>query len=139
MSRRRGPRTEPDPRSQARERSLSLLYEAETKGISGSAVLASLIVPADDLVVEIVTGVGGDLEGIDEVISAHAQGWSIERMPAIDRTILRIAVFELMHRLDVPAAVILDEAVGLAKRFSTEDSGRYVNGVLAASARSIRP
>ena len=73
------------------------------------------------------------------MIAAHAQGWTLERMPAIDRTVLRIAGFELLDRPDVPVAVVLDEAVELAKRFSTDDSGRFVNGVLASIAKIARP
>jgi N utilization substance protein B len=78
-------------------------------------------------------------ESIDAAISSHSRGWSIERMPALDRAILRVGVFELSERPDVPVAVVIDEAVRLAKRFSTDDSGRFVNGVLAAVARAVRP
>ncbi len=72
------------------------------------------------------------------MIAANAHGWTLKRMPAIDLTVLRIAAFELFHRPDVPVAVVLDEAVELAKRFSTDDSGRFVNGVLAVD-RPPRP
>ena len=126
-----------DSRSQSRERALTLLYEAETKGVSNGDVLSAQIDPADDLTTMLVEGVANEQSGIDSLISAHATGWTIERMPAIDRLVLRMATFELMRRVDVPIAVVIDEAVELAKRFSTDDSGRYVNGVLSAIAREL--
>lgn len=138
MSRKRSNRPQFDPRSQNRERALSLLYEAETKSVSGEDVLGGLVVPVDDTVREIVLGVDRRRRDIDSAISARAEGWTIERMPIIDRLILRMATFEIMESMDVPLAVILDEAVELAKRFSTDDSGRYVNGVLAAIGRELR-
>ncbi len=139
MSRRRGIEPRFDPRSQSRERALSLLYEAEAKSSTGPEVLSSLVVPVDDAVRDIVIGVSERQTDIDAIISAHAQGWTIERMPSIDRLILRMAVFEILERSEVPLAVIIDEAVELAKRFSTDDSGRYVNGVLSAVGRQHRP
>jgi len=86
----------------------------------------------------LVFGVSDNRAALDELISTHSTGWSIERMPDLDRNILRIATFELMQREETPTAVILDEAVELAKRFSTDDSGRFVNGVLAAIAARVR-
>lgn len=139
MSRRRGTEPRFDPRSQSRERALSLLYEAEVKQRGGREVLASLVVPVEDSVRDIVVGVEDAQSEIDGLISSHAQGWTIDRMPSIDRLILRIAVFEIRNRTSVPLAVIIDEAVELAKRFSTDDSGRYVNGVLSAIGRECRP
>lgn len=138
MSRRRGSGPRFDPRSQARERALTLLYEAEVKGSAISDVLAGLVIAPDEEVSEIVVGVETRRSDIDDIIAAHAQGWSIDRMPAIDRLILRMGVYEILERADVPLAVVLDEAVELAKRFSTDDSGRYVNGVLAAIGREHR-
>lgn len=127
-----------DERSDARERALILLYEAETKGIAPSEVLANQISPADELTTELVRGVETNLERLDEAIAAHAKGWTLSRMPAIDRNVLRVGAFELLGRPDVPVAVVLDEAVELAKRFSTDDSGRFVNGVLAALVPVLR-
>jgi N utilization substance protein B len=127
-----------DQRSEARERALALLYEAEAKGSSVGEVLAALPVPPDPLAVLLVEGVEAHQDRVDELIAAHAKGWTIARMPVIDRSVLRIATFELLERPDVPTAVILDEAVELAKSFSTDDSGRFVNGVLAAIARKVR-
>jgi len=76
---------------------------------------------------------------LDELIAAHARNWSLARMPAIDRNLLRLALYELKDRPDVPVAVVIDEAVELAKRFSTDDSGRFVNGMLSAIAPKLRP
>jgi N utilization substance protein B len=117
---------------------LSLLYEAEAKSVSAESVLEDLIVPADEAVCEIVLGVAAHAERIDGIISSFAEGWSIERMPTIDRLILRMAIFEILERPTVPLPVVIDEAVELAKRFSTDDSGRYVNGVLGAAVRQLR-
>ena len=127
-----------DERSDARERALILLYEAETKGITPSEVLAAQISEPDELTTMLVRGVENNQARLDEVISAHARGWTLARMPAIDRNVLRVAAFELLGRRDVPVAVVLDEAVELAKRFSTDDSGRFVNGVLAALVPVLR-
>jgi N utilization substance protein B len=76
---------------------------------------------------------------IDGLIVRLAPDWPLDRMPAVDRAVLRLGIYELSQRPDVPTAVILDEAVELAKRSSTEESGRFVNGVLAAAARELRP
>ena len=127
-----------DERSDARERALILLYEAEAKGITPSEVLAAQISEPDELTTMLVRGVENNQSRLDEVISAHARGWTLARMPAIDRNVLRVAAFELLGRRDVPVAVVLDEAVELAKRFSTDDSGRFVNGVLAALVPVLR-
>ena len=72
------------------------------------------------------------------MISAHARNWDVDRMPALDRAILRLATYELIHRPDVPTAVVISEAVELAKSYSTDDSSRYVNGVLSAVAGAVR-
>jgi N utilization substance protein B len=86
-----------------------------------------------------MNGIEANRVSIYEQIVVHAKGWAIDRMPALDRAILRLAIFELTSRHDVPIAVVIDEAVELAKRFSTDDSGRFVNGVLAAVAKTARP
>ena len=127
-----------DERSDARERALILLYEAETKGIAPSEVLAAQISVPDELTTVLVQGVEQHLAELDAAISAHAKGWTLQRMPAIDRNGLRVGAFELLGRREVPVAVVLDEAVELAKRFSTDDSGRFVNGVLAALVSVLR-
>lgn len=127
-----------DIRSDARERALILLYEAETKGIAPSEVLAAQIATPDHLTTVLVEGVQAHQAQLDEAIASHAKGWTLARMPAIDRIVLRVAAFELLGRREVPVAVVLDEAVELAKRFSTDDSGRFVNGVLAALVPVLR-
>ena len=118
---------------------MMLLYEAESKGISAGEVLAAQISEPDELTTLLVEGVEHNQSRLDEAIAAHAKGWTLARMPTIDRTVLRIAAFELLGRLEVPVAVVLNEAVELAKRFSTDDSGRFVNGVLAALVPVLRP
>ncbi|MEW6152508.1 MAG: transcription antitermination factor NusB [Actinomycetota bacterium] len=126
-------------RRQARERALSLLYEAESKDVSPAAVLAALPVGPVPFAAELVAGVGEHAEEVDGLIRRFARGWALERMPALDRALLRMAVFELVHRPDVPTAVVLNEAVELAGIYSTEESGRFVNGVLAKIAGEVRP
>jgi N utilization substance protein B len=123
----------------ARERALELLYEADAKTQTVDDVLAALPVAPDDYAVDIVTGVREHAERINEVITRLAPEWPMERMPTVDRAVLRLGVYELAERPDVPTAVILDEAVALAKRYSTEESGKFVNGVLASAARELRP
>ena len=128
----------PDRRSDARERALYLLYEAQAKDISPVDALELQIVEPDELTVLLVRGVVDHRDELDRAIAARATGWSLERMPVIDLNVLRIGTFELAHRPDVPVAVVINEAVELAKRFSTDNSGRFVNGVLSALARDLR-
>lgn len=128
----------PDERSDARERALYLLYEAHSKGIAPVDALALQVLEPDDLTVELVSGVGEHRDRLDAAIAHRAKGWTLERMPVIDLNVLRIASYELAERPDVPVAVVLDEAVELAKRFSTDDSGRFVNGVLSALVDDLR-
>lgn len=129
---------EGDERSEARERALLLLYEAASKGISPNETIDAQVVRPDELTRELVLGVAEHRDRIDAEIAAHAKGWTLARMPLIDVTVMRIAAFELLGRPDVPVAVVLDEAVELAKRFSTDDSGRFVNGVLSALVPVLR-
>ena len=126
-------------RRQARERALSLLYEAETKGVTPAAVLEALPVEPARFAAELVRGVGEHGDEVDDYIRRFAKGWALDRMPALDRALLRIGVFELLHRPDVPTGAVLSEAVELASTYSTEDSGRFVNGVLAQIAKDVRP
>ena len=125
-------------RRQARERALSLLYEAEVKGVSPGVVLSGLPVEPDRFASELVAGVGDHAEEVDGWLRRYARDWAVERMPALDRTLLRIGVYELLHRPEIPTAVVISEAVELASRFSTEDSGRFVNGLLARIAEEVR-
>jgi N utilization substance protein B len=129
----------PDVRSDARERALYLLYEAHSKGIDPADTLSLQVIEPDQLTCDLVTGVAVRLSEIDQLIGARARGWALSRMPVLDVNIMRLATYELLERPDVPTAVVLDEAVELAKRFSTDDSGRFVNGVLATMARDLRP
>ena len=126
-------------RRQARERALSLLYEAESKDVPPAAVLAALPTDPAPYAVDVVTGVGERLDELDKWIASYARDWTIERMPALDRALLRMGVFELLHRPDVPTGAVISEAVELAQRFSTEESSRFVNGMLARIAETVRP
>lgn len=126
-------------RREARERALSLLYEAEVKGATPDQVLDSLPLAPEAFAADLVSGVGQHRDEVDALIRRFAKGWSLERMPTIDRTLLRIATFELGHRSDVPTGAVISEAVELAKRYSTDDSGKFVNGLLARIAKELRP
>ena len=125
-------------RREARERALSLLFEAEQRGVDPlAAVLDQIPVPAEPFVRSLVQGVSDHRAEIDEELRGRSVSWSLERMPAIDRALLRLGVFELRFT-DVPVGACLSEAVELAKRYSTEDSHRFVNGVLSAVAKDAR-
>lgn len=128
----------PDERSDARERALYLLYEAHSKGIEPAATIELQVIEPDAPTQELVLGVGRQCVAIDALIAARAKGWTLARMPVLDLNVMRIATYELLERPHVPTAVVLNEAVELAKRFSTDDSGRFVNGVLAAIAADVR-
>jgi N utilization substance protein B len=126
-------------RRAARERALSLLYEAESKGIDGAALLAELPVPADPYAAALVLAVDEHRARIDALLETFAKGWTVRRMAALDRAALRMGTAELLVRDDVPTGVVLSETVDLAARFGTEGSGRFVNGLLARIAREVRP
>ncbi len=126
------------PRHEARERALMLLYEAEMKRLGTDEVLRSLSVPPDPFTVALVEGTAAHDARIDDLMAAAAKGWEVERMPVLDRNILRLATYELIAELDTPVAVVIDEAVELAKQYSTEFSGGFVNGVLSTIARQVR-
>jgi N utilization substance protein B len=125
-------------RHEARERALSLLYEAETKSITADAVVDDLPVEPDPFTAVLCQGITEHADEIDELIQRFAKNWDLARMPALDRAILRIGVFELGHLDDVPRNVVINEAVELAKRYSTDESGRFVNGMLARIADELR-
>jgi N utilization substance protein B len=129
----------PDRRSDARERALYLLYEAQLKDISPVDALERQIVEPDELTSLLVRGVVDHRERLDAAITERATGWSLARMPILDLNVLRLGAFELSERPDVPVAVVINEAVELAKRFSTDNSGRFVNGVLSALVPELRP
>jgi N utilization substance protein B len=117
---------------------LSLLYEAEAKGCAPGDVLTEQVLEPDEFVTDIVVGVGEFQVEADALIRRFSKGWSLERMPVIDRSLLRMAIFELGHRPDVPTGAVISEAVALAKRYSTDDSGKFVNGMLASIAQELR-
>jgi N utilization substance protein B len=125
-------------RHQARERALTLLYEAELKGRSPTEVLEELPVAPDPYAASLVRTVEAQQERIDQLVDEAAIGWELARMAVVDRNVLRLAVAELVDSPDVPTAVILDEAVELASSYSTDASGRFVNGVLATLAVQLR-
>lgn len=118
---------------------MSLLYEAEAKDLSPSALLAELPLKPESFVVDLVQGVDVHKARIDELIGRFAVDWTLDRMPAVDRNLLRLAVYELLERPDVPLGAVISEAVELAKRYSTDESGRFVNGVLSSVAAEVRP
>lgn len=126
-------------RSKARKRAVDLLYEADLRGTDPLATLAERVALADPPVnpytAELVEGVTAHRERIDELLGSYAEGWTVERMPDVDRAVLRVGVFELLWRPEVPDAVAIDEAVELAKTLSTDESPRFVNGVLARVLR----
>ncbi len=129
-------------RSAARRRALEVLYQADLLEQPIATVLArELSDPLrrpDAYTVELVTGVERRHEELDSRIRAAAERWALERMPLVDRNLLRLGAFELLERVEVPTAVVLDEAIELAKLLSTDDSGRFVNGVLGRIAREVR-
>ena len=122
-------------RSKARKRALDVLFEAEARHVAPLDVLRDRIAQAEPVVPEyavtLVEGVVANAERIDDLIGEHAVGWTLDRMPAVDRNVLRLAVYELVWRDDVPDAVVIDEAVELAKSLSTDESPGFVNGLLA--------
>ena len=129
---------DPAPRHQSRERALTLLFEAELKGETPLAVLDALPVVPDPYVTTLMAAIADRREEIDALVSDAAIGWDLHRMAVVDRNVLRLATAELLASDDVPTAVILNEAVELASAFSTDDSGRFVNGVLATIATRVR-
>jgi N utilization substance protein B len=126
------------PRHQSRERALTLLYEADVKNESPALVLGALPMAPDPYVATLITLVADRTDEIDALIGGAAIGWDLHRMAVVDRNVLRLATAELLACDDVPIAVIINEAVELASAFSTDDSGRFVNGVLATIATTVR-
>jgi N utilization substance protein B len=122
-------------RSKARKRALDILFEADQRGLDPLALLAERLPdahpPISEYAVAIVEGVQAHAERIDELLSTYAQGWTLGRMPGVDRIILRMGAWELLFNDDVPDAVAIDEAVELARLLSTDDSPSFVNGLLA--------
>lgn len=126
-------------RREARERALELLYEAQAKSCTVAEVLDELPVSPDPYAQALATGVEANQAELDEVIARHVRaGWELDRMPIVDLTLVRLATEELRSQLDVPVAVVISEAVALAKEFSTDEAGKFVNGVLGAVADEVR-
>jgi N utilization substance protein B len=128
-------------RSGSRRRALQVLFAADAVGSPPAEVLATFVddkgKPPDAFASELARGVEAHAAEIDERLAEHAKDWTVERMPAVDRTILRLACFEIVYRDDVPNAVAIDEAVEAAKALSTDESARFVNGVLGALVRNL--
>ncbi|KAA9160326.1 transcription antitermination factor NusB [Amycolatopsis acidicola] len=118
-----------------RRRAVEMLYEAAQRSLDPVTMLSGRVGspevdPIGDYTISLVEGVTTHRERIDELLSEHAQGWTLDRMPPVDLAVLRVGVYELLWAADVPDPVAIDEAVGLAKELSTDDSPRFVNGVL---------
>src|ERR671916_1872851 len=131
-------------RTKARKRAVDILFEAEQRGIDPGKLLADRVVqPHTEAVVpqysvELVEGVLAHRDRIDELLETYSHGWTIERMPAVDRALLRVGAWEVLFNEDVPDAVAVDEAVDLASSLSTDDSPSFVNGLLGRIAE-VKP
>ncbi|GAA2695077.1 MULTISPECIES: transcription antitermination factor NusB [Actinosynnema] len=126
-------------RTKARKRAVDVIYEADQRGVDAVTLLSDRVGSADvppinEYTISLVEGVTAHRARIDDLISEHSEGWTLQRMPAVDRAVLRVGLYELLWAADVPDAVAIDEAVELAKGLSTDDSPRFVNGVLGRIA-----
>lgn len=129
-------------RRQDRRLAIEILFQADVTGTDGRTALTAWIASGRDVPAftrALVEGVSDHLEEIDGTIAAHSQGWTVDRMASVDRTVLRVAAYELAFGDDMPVGVAIDEAVRAAKDLSTEDSGRFVNGILGKIARERDP
>jgi len=121
-------------RSKARKRCVDVLYEADLRGLDPVDLLATRLAQSDppvpEYAVELVQGVAAHRERIDLLLETYAEGWALSRMPAVDRAVLRLGVYELLWRDDVPDPVVMSEAVALAAGLSTDESPGFVNGLL---------
>ena len=125
-------------RREARERALELCFEMEARHLDVEDLLAALPVAPDPYTVQLVRGVDSHREDLDALLRKFSEHWAIERMPAVDRALLRMGGYELGWEPELPTAVVIDEAVDLASRYSTKDSGRFVNALLARMAEELR-
>ncbi|MGH3534329.1 MAG: transcription antitermination factor NusB [Pseudonocardiaceae bacterium] len=126
-------------RSKARKRAVDILFESDLRGLDPIALLAERVgapelAPVNEYTISLVHGVVEHADDIDRLLAEQAHGWALARMPAVDRAVLRLGVFELLFSAEVDDAVAIDEAIELAKLLSTDDSPRFVNGVLGALA-----
>ncbi len=129
-------------RRQERRLAIEILFQADVTGNDGRSALAGWVESGRTVppfTRELVEGVTDHLAELDERIGAHSQGWTVDRMASVDRTVLRVAAYELGFDRGVPVGVAIDEAVRAAKDLSTEDSGRFVNGVLGKIASELDP
>lgn len=126
-------------RRAARERALGLAYECELRGMTAPELLAEQPVEPDEYACRIVLGAEEHRDAIDALVRKYSEHWSLERMPVVDRALLRLGTYELAWVPDTPTGAIITEAVELAKQYSTKDSGRFVNGLLARIADDVRP
>ena len=126
-------------RSKARKRALDVLFECDARDLLPTDLLAERIAEADppvnDYTARLVRGVQEHIGRIDELLASYSEGWTLERMPAVDRNALRIGVFEVVYAEDVPDAVAVTEAVNLVRDLSTDESPAFVNGVLGNIVR----
>lgn len=126
-------------RREARERALELCYELEARGLDADTLLTGLPVAPDAYTEQLVRGVDAHRDDLDALLRKFSEHWALERMPAVDRTLLRMGGYELGWEHDLPTAVVIAEAVDLAGRYSTKDSGRFVNALLSRMAEELRP
>lgn len=125
-------------RSKARKQALDLLYEADIRGGSALEILQSRDTPEEgpdarpirDFTKELISGIADNTRKIDELITTYAQGWDMDRLPAVDRNILRLAIYEIVWSSDLADGIAIDEALTLAKELSTDESAGYIHGVL---------
>jgi N utilization substance protein B len=136
-----GPKTSMPARRKARKRALDVLFEADLRDKSPTAVLTDYVARLDrplpghlDYAIGLVNGVAAHLDRIDELIASYAEGWTIDRMPVVDRNLARIAVYELLYVDEIDDAVAITEAVELARQMSTDDSPRFLNGLIGRIA-----
>ena len=126
-------------RTKARKRALDVLFESEVRGLPLDGTLEERLAaqdpPIGDYSVELVRGVREHQEEIDRLLTTYSQGWTLDRMPSVDRNVLRLGVFELLYADGVPDAVALSEAVSLVRELSTDESPTFVNGVLGGILR----
>jgi N utilization substance protein B len=127
-------------RSKARKRALDVLFASDVRGESATTALETAIAdgegPTNDYTSVLVRGVEEHRGHIDEVLAQYAEGWTLQRMPAVDRNVLRLGVWELLYAEDVPDSVAITEAMALVTELSTDDSPQFVNGVLGAVQRN---
>jgi N utilization substance protein B len=129
-------------RSKARKQALDLLYETDIRGTNLQETLVARDIPADgpdarpirEYTRELVNGVSDNRRKIDELITTYAQGWDMDRLPAVDRNILRLGIYEILWSTSVPTSVAIDEALDLAKELSSDDSSKFIHGVLGRIA-----